>query len=415
MRILQYSNFINENRISELILESKVVYSKKFINILNKMRSNKISKSLLDLYSKDVDVVQNYLDITDQKDAVSFTPDRKVQEITKDKPETWKVVESGRYLTSSDRNNKIFEALGYDKQKYGCWSPDTDSIGIILSETVSSVSGKIYVMFQEYGVTNPRIGVINKAALETEDAEDARVWSTSRNNIKIGRLARAILTAAKIPVTDSELEQFTNLYKATYDFAKDALKQFDIVQGEKIAHWYNEDQYVSGGGSLNNSCMASVDSDYFDIYTQNSQVSLVILYSDNGVIDGDKYKSDLIKGRAILWDAEVNGQKVKFMDRIYTTVDADVELFKQFAEKNGWWYKRSQSMEPMENITDGSNSTKSIIKVKLDNFDFEYYPYCDTMCYLNENDGCLYNREIGDGKALRDTGGGYDEYYGDDE
>lgn len=411
MRILQYSNFINEQKVSELILESKVVYSKKFINILNKMRSNKVASELIKLYSKDIDVVQNYLDITDQKDAVSFTPDRKVQEITKDKPETWKVVESGRYLTSSDRNNKIFEALGYDKQKYGCWSPDTDAIGIILSETVSSVSGKIYVMFQEYGVADPRIGVINKAALETEDAEDARVWSTSRNNIKVGRLARAILSAAKISFTDADIEQFTNQYKATYDFAKDILKQFDIVTGDRIAYWYDENNYTSGGGTLNNSCMASVDSDYFDIYTQNSQVSLVILYSDNGVIDGDKYKSDLIKGRAILWDAEINGHIVKFMDRIYTTQDADVELFKQFAEKNGWYYKRSQSMEPSETITNGSESIRVSIKVKLDNFDFEYYPYCDTMCYLNENDGCLYNREIGEGKALRDTGGGYDEYY----
>ncbi len=411
MRILQYSNFINEQKVSELILESKVVYSKKFINILNKMRSNKVASELIKLYSKDIDVVQNYLDITDQKDAVSFTPDRKVQEITKDKPETWKVVESGRYLTSSDRNNKIFEALGYDKQKYGCWSPDTDSIGLILSETVSSVSGKIYVMFQEYGVTDPRIGVINKAALEPEDAEDNRVWGMSRNNIKVGRLARAILSAAKISFTDADIEQFTNQYKATYDFAKDILKQFDIVTGDKIAYWYDENNYTSGGGTLNNSCMASVDSDYFDIYTQNSQVSLVILYSDNGLIDGDKYKSDLIKGRAILWDAEINGRIVKFMDRIYTTQDADVELFKQFAEKNGWYYKRSQSMEPGETITNGSESIRVLIKVKLDNFDFEYYPYCDTMCYLNENDGCLYNREMGDGKALRDTGGGYDEYY----
>ena len=35
------------------------------------------------------------------------------------------------------------------------------------------------------------------------------------------------------------------------------------------------------------------------------------------------------------------------------------------------------------------------------------------MCYLNENDGCLYNREMGDGKALRDTGGSYESYYED--
>ena len=32
-----------------------------------------------------------------------------IQELTKDKPDTWKITNSGRYLTSSDRNDKLFE------------------------------------------------------------------------------------------------------------------------------------------------------------------------------------------------------------------------------------------------------------------------------------------------------------------
>ena len=289
MQIIKYEDYISEKIVYELLLESKVVYSKKFINLLNKMKANKLATELLNLYSKDVDgVVQNYIDITDLKDAVSFTPDRKVQELTKDKPDTWKITNSGRYLTISDRNDKLFEALGYDKAKYGCWAPETNTIGLILSETVSRSSGKIYVMFKEY--EGERIGVVNKEAMEPTEAEDQRIWSTSRNNIKIGRLVRAILNASKITVTDPEIEQFTNTYKATYDFAKDALKQFDIVKGDKIAYWYDnndEDRYVDGGGSLNNSCMAEVSSDYFDIYTQNPQVSLVILYGDGGSIESE--------------------------------------------------------------------------------------------------------------------------------
>ena len=117
MAILKYEDYLSESKIQELLLESKVIFSKKFINILSKMKSNKIASNVLDLYSKDVDgVTQNYIDITDQKDAVSFTPDRRVQELTKDKPETWIITESGKYLTKSDRNDKIFEALGYDKE-----------------------------------------------------------------------------------------------------------------------------------------------------------------------------------------------------------------------------------------------------------------------------------------------------------
>ena len=91
-----------------------------------------------------------------------------------------------------------FEALGYDKAQYGCWAPDTGAVGLILSETVSRTSGKIYVMFKEY--EGERIGVINKEAMEPTEAEDQRIWSTSRNNIKIGRLVRG-----KIKVSDTYL------------------------------------------------------------------------------------------------------------------------------------------------------------------------------------------------------------------
>ena len=412
MSILKYQDYLTENKVYELLLESKVVYSKKFINIISRMKSNKIASQVLDLYSKDIDgISQNYVDITDQKDAVSFTPDRKVQELTKDKPETYIVKESGRYLTNSDKNDSIFAALGYDKQRYGCWSPDTGTIGLILSESVSRVSGKIYVMFQEY--QGDKIGVLNKEALEQVDAEDKRIWTLSRNNIKIGRFVRALLTSAKLPFTDTELEQFTNLYKATYDFAADALKQFDIVKGSKIAYWYDEDYYVSGGGTLNNSCMASVDtSSYFDIYTDNPQVSMVILYGDEGSVVDGKYTDKKIKGRAILWDCKIDGSPAKFMDRIYTTFDNDVELFKQYAEKNGWFYKKRQSMEPGEEITNGSSSRKATIEVKLDDADFEYYPYCDTICYINSDTGTACNVYWDDSdRLLRDTGGSYEDSY----
>ena len=149
MQIIKYEDYISEKIVYELLLESKIVYSKKFINLLNKMKNNKLATNLLSLYSKDIDgITQNYIDITDQKDTVSFTPDRKVKELSSNKPETWIINDSGRYLTNSDRNNKIFESLGYDKVKYDCWAPDTGTIGLILSETVSVTSGKIYVMFK---------------------------------------------------------------------------------------------------------------------------------------------------------------------------------------------------------------------------------------------------------------------------
>jgi len=409
--VYKYEEWISEKAIIDLILESKVVYSKSFINLLNRMKSNKIANELINLYSKDVNTVQNYIDITDNKEEVSFIPDRKAQEFTKDKQNTWKVTESGRYLTNSTSNDRIFNALGYDKQKYGCWSPDRDTIGIILSETVSRVSGKVYVMFQEYNVSDPRIGVINKEAVEPTDADDPRVWTTGRNPIRIGRFVRALLGSAKVSFTDKEIEDFTNQWKATYDFAKDTLKQFDVVTGREIANWYDSDKYVGGGGSLNSSCMAEVDSSYFDIYTSNKNVSLVILYSDDGNISGERYTSNKIKGRALLWNAKLNGEDVKFMDRIYTRFDSDEELFKQYAKKNGWWWKKNQNMDTDTPLTNGTETkVDPSIKVQLEWSDFNEYPYLDTMSYLNENDDCLYNYSKGQGKYLKDTGGGWDDY-----
>lgn len=414
MNILKYNDYITEKVAYEFLLESKVIFSKKFTNLLTKMKSNKVASNLLNIYTKDINVAHNYIDVTDEKDAVSFTPDRKVQELLKDKPQLWEVIFSERYLTHSNGNNSLFEALGYEKPEGGPWAPSTGTVGTILGETISRKSGNIYVIFQEEGTTKKT--VLNKEALEaTDSSSDSKVWSTSRNNIKIGRLVRAILKASGIEFTDKDIEEFTNQYKATFDFQQDVLKQFDVVTGNKIAYWYDnsgEDRYVDGGGTLNNSCMAEVYTGYFDIYCYNPEVSLVILYGDDGQIKDSKYVSDEIKGRALLWKANIGGQNVQFMDRIYTSQDSDTELFKQFAQKNGWWYKKSQSMDPGEYITDGTNSKSATITVKLtgDGGDWDYYPYMDTLCFLDVDSDTLTNDEDGSyDRVFRDTDGGYND------
>ena len=68
-------------------------------------------------------------------------------------------------------------------------------------------------------------------------------------------------------------------------------------------------------------------------------------------------------------------------------------------------------MEPDEEITLGKGSSrKAIIEVKLDDADFEYYPYCDTICYINSETGTASNEEWDEAdRYLRDTDGGYSE------
>lgn len=415
MSLLKYNEYLTEKVVYEYLLESKVVFSSKFTNILTRMKSNKIASELLNMYGKDVEGIRNnYIDTTDDKNTVSFMPDAKAQEIVGEQPDVYKVIDSGRYLTHNPVNDKIFAALGYDKEGRDNWAPDTGTIGKILSETVSTTSGKTYVLFEEHS-ENPRLTVLNKEALKPTVAEDERLWSTSRNNIRVGRLVRAMLTASGVEFVDKDIEDFTNQYKATFDFMADALKQFDIVEGKLIAHWYYEDNYKSGGGSLNNSCMANVDSDFFDIYVKNpKQCNLVILYSDDGEIKDGKYTSNLIKGRALLWTGKLDGQPAQFMDRVYTAQDSDVELFKQFAEKNGWWYKSSQSMYPETDLTNGKTTKSAIFEVKLDDGDWGEYPYMDTMCFLDMDTNILSNDKESDyDRVFRSTEGNYYDYYDD--
>ena len=412
MKLFNYSDFLTESVIIELLMESKVVFSKKFINLLNRMRTNKIASDLLGMYSKDLEVQHNYIDITDDKESVSFTPDRKVKEILQGQPEIYKVG-TRRQLTHNQTNDSIFDKLGYDRYK-DYWTPNDGQRGLIKAETVSPTSGKVFVLFEELTDSDEkRYAVLNKDCISLADFDDSGIWKTSRNPIRIGRLVRPLLRSANITVTDREVEEFTNQWKATYDFAADVLKQFDIVKGSTIAYWYDYEKYVDGGGTLNNSCMAEVDSDYFEIYTSNKQVSLVILYDDNGTLTDGKYKSDKIKGRAILWEAEIDGQKEMFMDRIYTTFDSDTDLFKQFAQKNGWFYKDSQSMTPREYITNGTSKSRPEIVVKVDNADCEYYPYVDTMCFCYTSSNELRNTQDDDDDSMRVLRSTEGEWYSD--
>ena len=93
MSLLKYNDYLTEKVLYDLLLESKMVYSKKFIGFLTKMKSNNIAKTLLDLYSKDINIQHNYIDVGAEKDTVSFTPDRKVQELEKDKVDTYEDVD----------------------------------------------------------------------------------------------------------------------------------------------------------------------------------------------------------------------------------------------------------------------------------------------------------------------------------
>ena len=426
MSILKYNDYLTEKQIINLINESVLVYSTKLVNLLKRMPRNRIAVELLRLNKSDIEgITQNYIDVTD-RESFSFTPDRRVQQMIGDRPVVFKAM-NARNLTSSDKNNGIFERLGFDKATQEKWSAGNGSVLRILSETVTKTTGKTYVMAEERNADGSekegaRIAVLNKEGLEVFAPELEAIWTTARNPLRLGRMARAILTVSSIAFTDHELSQFVEQFTATFDFAADALRQFDIVSGDDIHKWYDQNRYVGGGGSLNHSCMSSASRNKLSIYCNNANVSLVILYDDAGeVIDG-VYQSNKIKGRAILWkNCDINGEVATFMDRIYTTFESDTELFKQFAEKEEFFFKTNQGYGG-QSI---SNGTRTIdrpgIVCSLEESDLSSYPYMDTMCHVDiSNNKCSNNSDDLRGRVryCQDTGGGWsgaDESDGDDD
>jgi hypothetical protein len=104
------------------------------------------------------------------------------------------------------------------------------------------------------------------------------------------------------------------------------------------------------------------------------------------------------------------------MDRIYTAKDSDIDLFKKFADRNGWWTKKSQNSGSSFTIEKGIESkSNSTIIVDLQKWDDEF-PYLDSLMYFNNGTGELSNDgdSIKANYMLQSTGGGYDEIEEDD-
>jgi len=236
-----------------------------------------------------------------------------------------------------------------------------------------------------------------------------------RSKTRIGRIVGKLFPGKYKQSGDpgKDIESFVNLYKAARDTSL-----FEIVSGKDIQHWYNEDQYISGGGPLNNSCMKyGRCKDYLQLYVDNEdKVSLVILKDVND--------STKIKGRAILWTLDEPSGRT-FMDRIYTVNDSDIILFKEFAAENGWLYKKNQNMDesgPWVDTKTGSEEYIDLIVKDLEDPGSGGYPYMDTMKFFdgdwisNDKDAVDNGDDI---MKLEDTGGGYEtdgyysEFYGD--
>jgi hypothetical protein len=392
MRLFNYRNFIK----SLLITESKLIYSDKLKQILKKVDSP-ISSRLLEIEGEDIPVTNNYFDIADNKNQITFTSDRKAQEILNSE-ESKKVTHSGRgFLTHSDSNNYLFTQLGYTPEGNQTYHPTSTEEGVIESESTSATSGNVYCKVIFPG----GISVINKNNLRKVDLTKLP-FKKSRQPGRVGATIQTILRQSGSEFSNVEVEQFVNKYKSEFDRFNDAFRNFELVSGNDIHHWYQSENYLYGTskGQLSNSCMGRASKRWLEIYTQNPNVCQLLILKD----DDDQ---DKIKGRALVWSLDTPSGTT-YVDRIYTHDDSDLELYKLYIAQQGWYLKKrytSSTSETTMIAPDGSEIKPSFLRVMVQAKDYSGYPYLDTLKYYTPSSG---NLNTNDGEyTLEDTGGGY--------
>lgn len=243
-------------------------------------------------------------------------------------------------------------------------------------------------------LTTDRIEVISKS--ETDD-----YWtSTKRFACKPGAFIGKMLK----DISPKEVENFANLYKT---FASKADIEFKVVTGSDILKYYHQDSYFNQNGTLGNSCMKTNScQDYFDIYTQNPMISMLVMLAPN----------EKILGRALLW--QIGEERV--MDRIYTIQDDTYfHHMAKWATDNGIIYKAYQNWQTCRTFSDGTNEIEKKFFINLNVWDLEKYPYLDSFKWLDMNTGQLTNyqpehfrsKDESCFRTLTNSCGGYE--YGD--
>lgn len=230
------------------------------------------------------------------------------------------------------------------------------------------------------------VGFINQSKVKDKmddvyDNPELPFTMPGRGEVKIGKIINYICSLRNISVTDSDRENFVNAWKASTEVST---IQFRLVSGDDIAKYYNEEKYYTKQGTLGSSCMSDESSRIFKIYTENPSKVKLLIY-----VDAD----DKIHGRALVWKVKKSPCESKyFMDRVYTNRDSDVNRFKDFANNEGWFYKKKMNSHVDDNVlfVYKGEDVAGEVKLKLEG-NFRSYPFIDTMCFLSKDKTSLSN------------------------
>jgi hypothetical protein len=388
--INNYNTFILESKVYDLILESKISFGEDFIKILKRIirrTDNPIAKELLDMNTKDVDLDQNFIHLSKENDMITFLSDKKVLS----SPPKYKII-SNNIISYDIHKETLLQHFKIDRYDPRDSAFSIGTIGTIIDKFEHNSNNTVCHFRTDDG---------HECAMVMSSLE--KINDIKPSEMKIGRYVRKSLDAIKKKFSDKDIEVFVNEFKSEINISNDVYSNFIIVNGDDIKKYYDHNSYALGSGTLSNSCMRyDCCQDFFGIYTENpDKVSLVIYLDEN----------DKLIGRALLWNLDI--PNVKFMDRVYTSRDSDVNLFISYAKKNNWCYKKNQNSYSVFDMVCGESTEKynndNPIKVQLTNYKFTYYPYMDTLLFMT-NDGLLHNsNKIESQYMFKSTSG--DGYY----
>lgn len=213
-----------------------------------------------------------------------------------------------------------------------------------------------WVNFLDVSNVNPSmISYVDKkrydAIINSTESENI-FQSDKRYRTSLGKL----LYKLSIEIEEPEFSKFYNQFKALADNRSfESLYHLDFVKENDLIYWYSENNYHSGSGSLNSSCMRySYCDEYLQFYAENSdKISMFIATCDN-----------LLVGRCLIWED-------KYFDRVYG--------INEYVESQIILYLKDKG------FTDVYSSSDSVtIRLKKGYGNFNYYPYCDTFKFLSE-------------------------------
>lgn len=345
MSIYSYQNF-------QILLEAKIQFLNNLKSVLNKM-DHPLAKKILSLEDQDLDININYFNSKDV-DYLSFYQDNKIK--------------SWVYIISD--NGGILYLPEVEKKLSGKFTLDAYSgqEGVIEDDVDPELIKKYYPQYKI-----ERIVILQtengRVLVDAKYLEPSKPFGTEQSG-KIGRTFKTLLHSAGYEANAKEIEELVNNYKKV---VSDKSINMDLVSGENIRKYYLDKNGTSlKKGTLAGSCMRyAYCQEYLDLYTQNSNVQCLILRSPN--------ESDKIMARALVW--KLNNGKY-FMDRVYYTHDYEVGLFTDYAKEKGWIYKEAQGSLPTGLKLGDSDYLETLI-VDLENVDFSYYPYLDTLKWMD--------------------------------